>query len=78
MKLTAKRITSNDICRAAIKRFSAEDATVFPVVEPRDADGRLCYVEWFVLSVQRGGQSEIIGRRRSKAELLQLVETVEL
>ena len=70
---TARRLSADDVCRAAVERLGVEDASV-TTMRDRVFDGRGPCEEWFVLSVQRGGEWEVLGRRRTKTELLEMVK----
>jgi hypothetical protein len=69
MKLAAKRITDEDIRRAAIAR-GFEDASVTFHSDRYDRQRE----EWYILAVKVDGEFQVVGRRRTKTELLELAK----
>jgi hypothetical protein len=62
---------------AAAKRFNAADVSIVRYRERESA--WVTAVEWFGVSIrqQPEGPWEMLGRRRTKTELLQMVETMD-
>ncbi len=72
--MMATTTTENEIRQLAVEKFHAVDAAISRM-EARDYAGCVDAGTWYVLSVRQhlGGEWEVIGRRRSRAELLTML-----
>jgi hypothetical protein len=78
MHVTATAVTDRDVERAAIDRLRVAAARVYRHSE-RNWDNFEERITWFCLSVRwtAGDSLELVGRRKTRAELLAMVETMD-